>query len=70
VGQGSDPRSIIAEQKTVVEGYSSVESLHEIAQCKGLDMPILKELYAILYTNKSPKLALSSLMMRDLKSEV
>ena len=70
VGQGSDPRSIIAEQKTVVEGYSSVESLHKIAQSKGLDMPILKELYAILYTNKSPKLALSSLMMRDLKSEV
>jgi glycerol-3-phosphate dehydrogenase (NAD(P)+) len=53
-----------------VEGYSSVESLYKIAESKGLDMPILKELYAILYTNKSPELALSSLMMRDLKSEV
>ena len=69
VGQGSDPQSIIADQKAVVEGYSSVESLYKIAQRKGLDMPILKELYAILYSNKSPKVALNSLMMRDLKLE-
>ena len=69
VGQGADPQSIITDQKTVVEGHSSVESLHKIAHSKGLDMPILKELHAILYLNKSPKVALNSLMMRDLKLE-
>ena len=69
IGQGLNACDIINNQKSVVEGFVSVKCLHEIAQDRLLDTPILNEIYNVLYENKSPELALNSLMIRNLKTE-
>ena len=69
IGKGLKPNNILGNQKTVVEGYVSVECLYKIVRSKSLDTPILDELYQILYKEKSTNLALNELMERDLKTE-
>ncbi|MFH1318724.1 MAG: glycerol-3-phosphate dehydrogenase, partial [Candidatus Omnitrophota bacterium] len=36
----------------------------------GVDMPITREIYRVLYKNKSPKKAVGDLMGRSLKGEI
>ena len=69
IAQGETPEAIIDSQKTVVEGYRATECIWQLCKQKGLDAPILMEIYAVLYDNKDPRLALQSLMSRGLKSE-
>ena len=69
VASGQSPESIRDTQKTVIEGYWATKCFHE--KCKELciDMPILKEIFEILYNRKKPNDALAALMGRDLKHE-
>ena len=66
---GRSAADIIASQKTAVEGYRTAKSFHEECRDKGIDAPILEQVYRILYKGKSPKEALIDLMNRDLKRE-
>lgn len=56
--------------RSVPEGVRTTQVIYQIAKKKGVPMPITDEVYAVLYENKSPKLAIESLMRRDLKSEL
>ena len=69
VASGQSAESIRDTQKTVIEGYWATKCFHE--KCKELciDMPILKEIFEILYNRKKPNDALAALMGRDLKHE-
>lgn len=69
MGQGLEPQDIINNQKTVVEGFVAVDCLHQIAENKALETPILDELYGIIYRGTAPELALRNLMVRELKTE-
>ena len=69
LGKGIPAEQILSGQKTVVEGFVAVDCLYQIARRDDLDTPILDELHAIIYDKKSPKLALSNLMVRHLKTE-
>lgn len=69
VGQGGDPESIVAGQKSVVEGYRAAGCLQQLCEEKRVEAPILSQIYAILYEGKDPLAALQCLMTRDLKSE-
>lgn len=69
IGEGKDPEVILEEQSTVVEGYRATRCLFGMSAEKGLQAPILSEVYAILFEGKSPKNALQSLMARELKAE-
>ena len=70
IAKGSIPNDILAKQNTVVEGFSSMASIYKIVKERKVESPILEELYCVLYNQKSPKIALKSLMQRDLKYEV
>ena len=71
IAEGMSPEAIIKSQKTVVEGYGSVENFHHLLKKhSGLKAPILEELYAILFEGKDAKEARQALMMRDLKAEI
>ena len=52
-----------------VEGYWTCRSFHELCNAKGIDAPILNQLYGILYEGQSAENALGALMSRDLKHE-
>ena len=66
---GETPESIINRQKTVVEGYQATDCMQRLCNQKGLDAPILGQIHAVLYDGKSPRMALQSLMSRELKAE-
>jgi len=69
LGRGSEVTAVMAKSKSVVEGYRTTESFYGLCQQRGINAPILTEVYRILYENKSPADALSALMRRELKRE-
>lgn len=69
VGKGETPAEVVANQKSVVEGYRATECMKRLCEERAVDAPILSQIYAILYESKVPLEALQSLMSRDLKSE-
>lgn len=70
VGQGESPESIVAGQKSVVEGYRATECMKRLCEERDVDAPILSQIHAILYEGTEPLSALQALMSRNLKSEV
>ena len=55
--------------KMVAEGVETVKSAFILSKNLCVDMPITKEVYAVLYQGKSPQKAVADLMARPLKSE-
>jgi glycerol-3-phosphate dehydrogenase (NAD(P)+) len=53
----------------VVEGYKTTESFHGLCVERGIDAPILAEIYRILFEGRKPADALPVLMTRELKRE-
>jgi glycerol-3-phosphate dehydrogenase (NAD(P)+) len=69
LGLGKAAGDLMANRKTVVEGYRTTDAFAELCAERGLDAPILREVRAILFEAKAPKLALNALMTRELKRE-
>jgi glycerol-3-phosphate dehydrogenase (NAD(P)+) len=53
----------------VAEGVYTSQAANELAAKWKIEMPILAQVYGILYEGKTPKQALGALMGRDLKAE-
>ena len=69
LGQGKKLPEVLEELGMVAEGVRTATSAHELAIELGVDMPITKEVHAVLHDGKSPKAALEALMTRPLKEE-
>ncbi len=69
IAKGEKASAIIERQNTAVEGYRTAKAFHLQCEAKGIEAPILEQVYRILYEDKSPKAALLDLMSRDLKRE-
>jgi glycerol-3-phosphate dehydrogenase (NAD(P)+) len=54
----------------VVEGYYGARSVRLVAGRLGVDMPIVEQLYHVLYRGLSPRDAVSALMRRPINAEV
>jgi len=67
IGRGIKPKEIISSTRQVIEGVYTTKVVYE--NNKDLDLPIMSEIYYIIYENKEPMLAVRSLMTRVLKSE-
>lgn len=69
IGQGM---SVAEAQKTVnmvVEGVRSCKAAKELADRKGVEMPIITEAYNVLFNDKHPEDAIKALMTRSKKNE-
>jgi glycerol-3-phosphate dehydrogenase (NAD(P)+) len=53
----------------VAEGITTTQSVYAEAQRRGIDMPITTEVFQILFEDKSPRTAVTDLMLRDPKVE-
>ena len=53
----------------VVEGVKAAKAVHEVAEKLGIEMPIVNQVYRILYEGLSPREAVAALMRRELKPE-
>jgi glycerol-3-phosphate dehydrogenase (NAD(P)+) len=69
VGEGRAVAELLSDRKSVVEGYRTTQAYHDLCEKRGIDAPILRETYAILFGGKAPAAAISSLMTRELKGE-
>jgi len=69
IGEGRAVASLLAGRRTVVEGYDTTRAIHDLCRDRAITAPILSEVHAILYEDKKPGDALTSLMMRELKPE-
>lgn len=59
----------IQSGKMVVEGISTAKVAHKLAQDKGIEMPIIDQLYHVLFEQKTVKEGLAALMQRAGKKE-
>lgn len=69
LGRGETAPQILASTKSVAEGVRTVKSVCQLADQYGVEMPISREVYAILYDSKSPRQAVRDLMTREAKPE-
>ncbi len=69
IGKGERLADILAGAKTVAEGVKTTKAARELARKHKVEMPIVEEVYRILYEDKDPRQAVSDLMNRGLKEE-
>lgn len=69
LGQGKKLKDILAGMEMVAEGVDSSESLHELCKKVGIELPIIGEVYKILFEEKDPKRAVVDLLDRDAHEE-
>ncbi len=70
LGKGRKIDDILAGMQTVVEGVKTTLSAYHLAKKLRVEVPITEQMYLILYQDKDPRLAVTNLMLRDLKAEV
>jgi glycerol-3-phosphate dehydrogenase (NAD(P)+) len=66
---GESLGDILKSTEMVAEGVYTTRSVYERTRSMGIEMPILVEVYRMLYEGKSPKQAVSDLMLRRLVAE-
>lgn len=69
VGRGKSLAGIRKRMRMVAEGVPTAESAYRLSLRHKVDMPITKEVYLVLYKNKSPLKAVNDLMTREMKEE-
>jgi glycerol-3-phosphate dehydrogenase (NAD(P)+) len=69
LGQGRRLADILAELGQVAEGVTTTRSARALAQKEGVSMPIVEEIYRMLYEDKPAAEALKSLLGRERKAE-
>lgn len=69
IGKADSSRVYWETNKKTVEGVRTTEVLYHLKNEMNIDMPIIDELYKVLYENKKPSNSAKDLMLRDLKSE-
>lgn len=69
LGQGETLAQIAASMNMVAEGIPTARSAYECARRLNVDTPIIDQVYAVLYQQKTPAAALEELLARDQKSE-
>ena len=69
IARGRSLHEITASTRTVAEGVRNTRSLYALAERLGVDMPIVGQMYQVLYAGKEPADAVRDLMLRSLKPE-
>jgi glycerol-3-phosphate dehydrogenase (NAD(P)+) len=67
---GAKPVAALAEIGQVVEGYFAAQSVHQVAARAGIEMPIVEQIYRVLYEDLDPRDAVGLLMSRPIMSEI
>ncbi len=69
LGKGRKLKEILDGMQMVAEGVKTTLSAYQLAQQLEVEVPIIEQMYQILYQDKDPRQAVSDLMLRDLKAE-
>ncbi|MEX1258382.1 MAG: NAD(P)H-dependent glycerol-3-phosphate dehydrogenase [Gemmatimonadota bacterium] len=69
LGRGERISEILGDMRSVAEGVSTTVAVHALARERGVEMPIVDQVYAILEEGKPPREAVQELMLREPKPE-
>lgn len=69
LGKGERLEDVIGRMSHVAEGVRTARSARDLARKSGVEMPIVEEVYRILYEDGVPREAVGRLMARPLGSE-
>lgn len=70
LGQGTPVEQALKESGGVVEGYYATANAKMLADKMGVEMPIARAAYQVLYENKDPRTVIAELMTREKKHEI
>lgn len=70
IGKAGTAKIFWETNTKTVEGVRTAKAVHEKARELGIDMPIVNEIYAVLFENKNARESAKQLMTRDLKPEM
>ncbi|WP_273753856.1 NAD(P)H-dependent glycerol-3-phosphate dehydrogenase [Bartonella sp. MM73XJBT.G] len=70
LGKGIDIKEAEKQIGQVVEGYLNTKEVYTLAKRIGLEMPIVEQIYQILYCGKNITEAANTLLSRTLKDEI
>jgi glycerol-3-phosphate dehydrogenase (NAD(P)+) len=69
LGRGRKLAEIVGEMREVAEGVKTARAADELAERLGVEMPITRGVYQMLYEGKPPQELMAELMERPLKGE-
>lgn len=69
IGKGYTAKEAMDEVKMVVEGVNSAKAALELARKKGVNVPIIEKINAVLFEDKKAEDAVKELLMRDRRKE-
>ncbi|EGR2473736.1 NAD(P)H-dependent glycerol-3-phosphate dehydrogenase [Vibrio cholerae] len=69
LGQGKDVDTAQTDIGQVVEGYRNTKEVWMLAKRMSVEMPIVEQIYQVLYQGKDARLAAQDLLARDKKME-
>ncbi len=69
VGKGRNLQDVLKDMQMVAEGVATTKSACELASKVNVEVPIMQEVYNVLFNGKDPHDATLDLMMRDPKNE-
>lgn len=69
IGQNIPLEEIMGKTKMVAEGVHSTRSAYQLSQKYNIDMPIITQMFHVLFEGRSPDVAVGELMGRRHKSE-
>lgn len=69
LGQGIPVEKIYKDQKQTIEGFRTIEAMHDLALKHEIELPMIQIAYEIIHERLSMDEAIKKLLSRDLKSE-
>lgn len=69
IGRGLSLDEVKKEVGMVIESVDNIQSAYELKKKYNVEMPIVEEVYNVLFNNENPKEAVYRLMQRDKKAE-
>jgi glycerol-3-phosphate dehydrogenase (NAD(P)+) len=70
IAEGKSALEISQGTRMVAEGVRNARSVYWLAKRLGIEMPIVEQMYNVIYEGKRPAEAVRDLMQRSLKSEL
>ncbi|MEX0907634.1 MAG: NAD(P)H-dependent glycerol-3-phosphate dehydrogenase [Gemmatimonadota bacterium] len=70
LGRGRTLKDVLSEMKMIAEGVETTRAAHALAQRAEIEMPIVAEVHAVLFEERSAADALENLMLREPKAEL
>ena len=69
IGEGLNLEDAQKQVKMTVEGIAATKIIYKLSKKDKINMPIVNQVYSILFHNKNPKIAINELMRRKLVFE-